>query len=227
MSKTIKALFFCIFTLFITNIHSQIKIKHLASDNNEIDSLFFGFSETRIVRILNKEWAAFSEKNDNKKTKTSIPCVFSGSDELIFETNFSLTQDEIENKTIKLCFLGIYNYSEISINNFNIYKKSGSEIPFEIELPKDVLDINNSIKIKVRADLDKENSIPINQRFLFPKNPTGIVRDVYLKILPKIYISDVDLPVSFVTSYFGSPKNDAYVMIFLFSKLFNKNSINS
>lgn len=197
MSKTIKALFFCIFTLFITNIHSQIKIKHLASDNNEIDSLFFGFSETRIVRILNKEWAAFSEKNDNKKTKTSIPCVFSGSDELIFETNFSLTQDEIENKTIKLCFLGIYNYSEISINNFNIYKKSGSEIPFEIELPKDVLDINNSIKIKVRADLDKENSIPINQRFLFPKNPTGIVRDVYLKILPKIYISDVDLPISF------------------------------
>jgi len=202
MSIIRKALLFSIFTLLYINTHSQIKIQHLPFSENDIDSSFLSSSKTRVVKVLNKNWQVFSEKDKHTRTNTSIPCIFTGSDNLIFETTFSLTQEEIDNNILKLCFLGIYNYSEISINNFNIYKKSGSEIPFEIELPKDLLESGNTniITIKVISYLDTESTIPINKRFLFPQNPAGILRDIYLKIIPTIHISETVLELSFENS---------------------------
>lgn len=196
MLKTLKALFFCLITAYSSIIFPQIKIQHLPSNHYFYsDSTFFGDSETRAVKILNNEWYVYSENDKQKKSRTGIPCTFSGTESLIFEKSINFTEEEVENNTIKLCFLGINNSVEISINSYSIFKKTGSEIPFEVELPKDILKKNstNVITLKVASKLDSKNTLPLLQRFLFPKNSAGIIRDVFIKYLPIINIASYDI----------------------------------
>ncbi|HVO72595.1 MAG TPA: glycoside hydrolase family 2 TIM barrel-domain containing protein, partial [Ignavibacteriaceae bacterium] len=40
--------------------------------------------------------------------------------------------------------------------------------------------------------LDSENTIPLKQRFLFPKSFGGIIRDVYIHVVPNITISEIN-----------------------------------
>lgn len=193
-----KISFFLLAVFLYTNLFSEIKIKPLLSESMN-DSSIFVTSSTRTVRLFNQNWKVFSENNPQKKITTSLPCSFEGEESLIFENKLYLTKEEIQNYTIRLYFLGVNHSVDITINKYNIFKKFGCEVPFEVEIPKDILksDAANVISIKVSSGLDAENTIPLNQRFLFPKNSAGILRDVYLEFIPATYISDVYFSFSF------------------------------
>ncbi|MEW6196483.1 MAG: hypothetical protein AB1521_15140 [Bacteroidota bacterium] len=122
-----------------------------------------------------------------------MPALFNGSDELIFETNLQFSREEILTNSIKLILLGI-NYSvEVFINNLSIFKRAGGEIPFEIEIPKDILqfDTLNKLKLKINGKLDPITTIPTLQRFLFPKKNSGVVRNVYLRFSPMTHFDNL------------------------------------
>lgn len=177
-------------------VFSQIKVTSLISNNEKyIDKFLFGASSTRNVFLINEGWKVYTQKDPHSKTSINVPAVFSGIDELIFERKFELTKNQIENNIIKIGFLGINNSAEIYLNGNNIYNHTNGILPFEVILPNDFLyfDKSNKITIKVKQKIDSENSVPVKQRFLFPEIESGILRDVYIKILPKLFVSKIDL----------------------------------
>lgn len=183
--------------IFVTiNLYAaQIKVTSFASNpNNSIDKIIFGASETRSIFLINDNWKIYSEEKPSKKIAIKIPATFEGEEQLTFERKLELNQNQIDNFIVKLGFLGINYSAEIFINGNNIYNHTGGAVPFEIILPKDFLrsDKANIIKVKVNGKLDSESTIPTKQRFLFPEIGFGIIRDAYVKIVPKLSISQID-----------------------------------
>lgn len=179
--------FFVILSILIPSfISSQVKLKELPPANqNEVESLLFGQSQFRKVINLDKGWKVYPLDNPEDAESIGIPNNFEGETTLVYEKVLNFSREEYNNFKFKLHFLGVNYYSEILINNFVIYKNS-SDIPFDVELPKDLIkpDFNNVLSIKVSFKLDSENTIPFKQRFLGPKNQGGIIRNVLIEYFP-------------------------------------------
>ncbi len=186
---------------------AEIKVTSLpANKNQSFDSILFGASETRTVFLINDSWTVYHENNPYSKVKISVPAVFEGEDVLVFERSLELTEHQINKNQIKIGFLGLNNGAEISVNGNSIFIHYGGATPFEVSLPKDILrfDKANRISIKINRKLDSETTIPTKQRFLFPEFGSGIIRDVYIKIVPQFSISKVDY--SYILDQFSNGK---------------------
>jgi beta-galactosidase len=180
---------------------AQIVFKELPgyriADN---DSLFFDISAKRKIIPLNGTWKVHPAKDeDAPKIPVTIPSVFRGEGELIFEKSFTISLNDLKNYQMRLVFFGINYSADISVNNNIIYRHPGGEFPFELNLPKDILyiDKSNVISVKLYYKLDSENTIPVKQRFLFPQSFGGIIRDVYIRLIPNISIRDIDISYKF------------------------------
>ncbi|MBI9072201.1 MAG: hypothetical protein JEY94_11420 [Melioribacteraceae bacterium] len=174
-----------------TDSNAQIKIKKLPDYKFEIvDSVFHNFTDTRKIVSLHEDWKV-SIEDDEKKAVTSIPSTFKTDEVLIFERDINLTQSQILNNRIKLQFLGINYAAEISLNGLVIHKNPGGEIPFIIELPRDILksDSVNTLSLKVLHELDAEATIPLSHGIYMPENWGGIFRDVLMILMPDVAIS--------------------------------------
>ncbi len=184
-----------------SNSYGQIVFKELPNYKiRTTDSLFFDITPTRKIIPLNGEWQVYSSKDKEvNKVQINVPSEFEGDGVLIFERNFSLTKDEINNFKMKLFFLGLNYTADISINNQIIYRHSGGEFPFSLVLPRDILKVGsgNLLSVKLYYALDSENTIPVKQRFLFPRNFGGIFRDVYIHLIPNISIADANVTYDF------------------------------
>jgi beta-galactosidase len=188
MAKKLKILFLLI-NLLPLSISAQIKVKSLPSF--PADSTGSSHHVHGKLIDLNKGWKVYLNPDDKNYVKANIPCTWDGVETLYFENEINLSNDEIDNSVFKLFWGGI-NYSiEIFLNGYNIFKRSIGEIPFEIELPGDLIkaDSPNKIVIKIDNKLDSKRTIPLKQRFLFPKKSSGIYRNVFVRILPKTHFS--------------------------------------
>lgn len=155
------------------------------------DSLFFDITQTRFVISLNGKWTVRPDDENAAKVSVSIPSVFEGESELIFEREFELSRSLINENTLELIFFSINYTADISLNSTIIYRHSGGEYPFKVTLPRDILrsDKNNVLSLKLTYNLNLKNSIPQKQRFLFPQNFGGIISDVYIHIKPDFYLA--------------------------------------
>lgn len=191
MTKITRFALFCSILLISSFSTAQIRIKPLIHHSENFDSSFINISPPRIVKPLSGDWRVFSNGNEKGDAKTTIPFIFEGAESLILEKELNFTQSEIENSVFKLHFPGINYFVEISLNGNNIFKKSGGEIPFEMDLPEDIIksDLPNKLQLKIDTRLNSNETIPVNQRFLFPRNNKGILRNIYLIILPKAHLS--------------------------------------
>ncbi|MBA4318171.1 MAG: hypothetical protein C0412_07205 [Flavobacterium sp.] len=182
---------FRIFVLFLSlmcsfTIFSQVKLKELPpSNSNEVENLLFGKSSLRKVINLGKGWKVFPLDNNEDAVNVNVPNNFEGETTLVYEKVINFTTEEYNNFKLRLHFLGVNYYSEILINNFVILKNS-TDIPFSVDLPKDLIkpNFNNILTVKVTHKLDSENTIPFKQRFLGPKNLGGLIRNVLLEFVP-------------------------------------------
>jgi beta-galactosidase len=167
-----------------------------------VDSLFLDIGETRKILVLNGTWSVYPSNSDkNEKVEVEIPSVFEGETELIFVKSFTLSSSDISNYRLKLNFLGINYSADISLNNISIYRHTGGEFPFSLDLPKDVLhsDKANILIVKLSNKPDSKNTIPVKQKFQFPESLSGIFRDVYIHFTPRVFISDVSIDSKFNT----------------------------
>ncbi|RPI76291.1 MAG: hypothetical protein EHM47_00465, partial [Ignavibacteriales bacterium] len=186
---------------FFSNISfSQIVFKEIPGyRQNFSDSSFFNLSSTRSIVPLNGKWVVYSAEDDEpKKISVNVPSIFRGEAQLIFEKSFTLTQEQVREKKYKLYFLGLNYLADIIVNDIVIYRHRGGEYPFVVELPGDILHAgrDNLLSVKLSYNLDSENTIPLKQRFLFPSNYGGIIRDVYLYLEPNISITDLNISLS-------------------------------
>jgi len=197
MTKVLNRLFILII-LLQNLLLAQIKVTSLHQNQRDIfDQIFFDKNDYRNVDLMNSDWKVYHESDPEKKVSVSVPAIFEGEESLIFEKQISLTETQIQSSQLVLGFLGINYSAEISINGYNIYKHSGGSYPFELALPKDILKENSVITIKVSNKLDSEYSVPSTQRFLFSSLSGGIIRDVYLKTVSTIHITNNSFSYSF------------------------------
>jgi beta-galactosidase len=156
------------------------------------DYIFFDITETRSIIPLNGQWFVRpAGDEESKKVPVGVPSIFEGKGEFIFEKYFALTPDQVSRCIIDLVFFGINFSADISVNNVIIYRHGGGEYPFKFELPRDILrsDIDNILSVKLKYKIDSKNTIPLKQRFLYPKNNGGIAGDVFIHVKPDIFIS--------------------------------------
>ena len=189
-----------LYNLFIAAIvlsqvtFSQVIFRDLPNYKiNTSDQLFFDITNTRDVISLNGNWKVYPA-DDEKKEKVSVrvPSIFEGKGEFVFEKSFPLTNDQLNNHKISVNFFGLNYSADISVNKVIIYRHPGGEFPFTVSLPRDILrsDKDNIISVRLSYELDSQNTIPLKQRFLFPQNFGGVIRDVYLHLTPNVSISD-------------------------------------
>ena len=201
--KYISLAFLVIIILFTQSINGQIVFKELPEYHiNTSDSSFFNINSTRNIIVLDGTWSVY-HNNDKAKNRVSVtvPSIFKGDGELVFEKEFSLTKDEILNHKMKLDFLGLNYTADISVNGVIIYRHIGGSFPFKFDLPRDILhfDKPNLLTVKLFYKLDSEDTIPLKQRFLFPQDFGGIFRDVYIQILPNVCVTDLTISYKYDT----------------------------
>jgi len=177
------------------SIFTQIKFKE-PSDYSQKETQF-SFIESSSVRktiVLNGSWSVYNYEDDKKgKTRVRVPSVFEGEGDLVYEKAFEIPEQYLGNHNFELNFLGINYTADISINNSLIFKHTGGEYPFSLPLPKDLLKKKekNIISVRVSSKLDPEGTIPVKQRFLFPRSYGGIFRDVYIRVIPSVNLNNV------------------------------------
>lgn len=188
---------FLLILLISTFSSGQIKFKELNGYQiKPSDSDLFDITETRRIIPLNGKWNVYSASDKEKKSvSVLVPSIFEGEGELVFEKSFRISQEQLNNNRFRITFLGLNYAADISVNNKIIYRHTGGEFPFTLDLPNDIIraDRNNLLSVKLSYKLDSENTIPLKQRFLFPKNYGGIFRDVYLETAPSTSIADADI----------------------------------
>ncbi len=193
-------------------IFGQIVFKELPRYQMKLsEEEFFDISQTRKIIPLNGIWQVYSANDKEKKRViVGVPSLFEGDAELVFEKEFSLSIDEINSGRMRLVFLGLNYSADISLNNVIIYRHTGGEVPFHLDLPRDILTSTdkNLLSVQLYYKLDSENTIPVKQRFLFPQNFGGIFRDVYIHLTPNISVSDYQ-----IKSKFTPANNSAQVSI--------------
>ncbi len=186
-----------IFSLFLPFSQAQIVFKELPGYRiAENDSLFFDITSKRKIIPLNGTWKVHPAEDEKaQKVSVTVPSVFHGEGELIFEKSFTISPDNFKKYQMKLVFFGINYSADISVNKNIIYRHPGGEFPFQVDLPKDILntDRSNVLSVKLYYNLDSENTIPVKQRFLFPHNFGGIIRDVYIHLIPNISLRDINI----------------------------------
>lgn len=185
-----------IFVLFNLSVFPQIIFRDLPNYRiNTSDLLFFDITETRQIIPLNGTWKLFPKDDPEKSVNINVPSVFKGSGEFIFNKTFKLTEKQIKENKIDLVFFGLNYSADISLNKVIIYRHTGGDLPFTVRLPRDILksDADNIISVSLVYKLDSENTIPLKQRFFFPQNFGGLIRDVYLHLMPNINLQKVNV----------------------------------
>ncbi|MBN1300932.1 MAG: hypothetical protein JW995_06920 [Melioribacteraceae bacterium] len=188
----VKFLFFYNFLL----INAQIKLIELPPfDNSKNNANQFNFSEIRQIIPLESGWKAYTEDSEDNTTSVNLPCVFKNAERIIFEKEFSLSENVVKSKELFLIVEGLNYSAEVLLNDIVIFKNDVASIPFEVHLVRELLKTKepNNLKIIVSYELDDETTIPPVQRFLFPENIGGIAQSVSIEVLPlkRIYVQNL------------------------------------
>ncbi|GAB4297504.1 MAG: hypothetical protein Kow0098_21770 [Ignavibacteriaceae bacterium] len=193
-----------ILSLFTSFLFPQVLFRELPNYNPELTNhSVFRYSETRNVISLNGEWSVYlADDGEQNRFNVSVPSIFTGETDVVFEKKINLNEDQILNKSITLNILGLNYTADISVNNIIIHRHAGGMVPFSVFLPKDILnsDKPNILKIELHHKLDSRNTIPLKQRFLFPQDFGGIIRDVFLLLQPNIALGKTDVSYTYNSS---------------------------
>ncbi len=181
----------CLFTFLKSTAFGQVVFRELPDYKiRSTDNLFFDITATRSIIPLNGKWRVASSDEEENKVSVGVPSIFEGTGEFIFEKNFKLTKEDIRNSVLEIIFFGLNYTADISVNDIIIYRHIGGEYPFTIDLPRDIVqaDDKNILTVKLLYKLDSKHTIPLKQRFLFPKNYGGITNDVFIHLKPSVSI---------------------------------------
>ena len=193
--------FLLFLTLFIFNFYGvvsgQLIFRELPEyEPNLTDHTFFDITKTRDIILSNGIWNVFpANDGDENKVTVNVPSIFEGDAEFIFEREFKLSESDLLTNSFDLIFFGLNYRADISINDIIIYRHTGGEFPFKVELSKDILlsQTVNILSVHLFYKLDSKNTIPLKQRFLYSNNRGGIIRDVYIHKKPSVNIDSFNL----------------------------------
>lgn len=143
------------------------------------------FSPRRLLS-LNGAWQASSESPE-LNTTFKIPGAFLFEGEVHFERTFRLDSTMLH-KTLRLHITGCNNAAQVELNGEITGSHEGGYTPFVVELRNEIVSLAQENKLKITIDnrLSPLGSLPAKQRPFGWVNEGGLIREVYLEVLPEV-----------------------------------------
>lgn len=147
-------------------------------------------SSTRTVIALNGTWQLSRDEGETW-APVSIPSSFNEVGDLRFSRSFQIPEALVDRYRWQIVCYGVQYRSSISVNGqFVTLHESGT--PFTITVPDGIkLGARNTISIDVANELDYTSTVPLRKLLLGSRTYGGIVRDIFLVGVPRVWVEDV------------------------------------
>lgn len=188
-------LLFLSLSIFGSNSFAQIMVFERNNDGMNSNETIFK-SDTRIKIDLNGKWEVSFDNSDSYKT-INVP----------FCTDFQKPYEIKREFTINDTLLSKYNFifyaeginyeSEVYINNVIVSRNNGGGKFIFNEIQENLIQKNNFISIKLSGELNNSKTFPLASQTNFARNYTGVLANIYIFAVPKIYISETMIKYSF------------------------------
>ncbi len=166
-----------------------------------IDAGMFQDTNTRFKIDLSGKWLAKIE-GDKKWFEIPIPSTYDFTGKVIFRKNFNIPDTLVINKTIFLVAYGINYECQIFVNGQFIARHSGGYTSFVVRIPDRVLNVGeNILEIRVSNELNSRTTIPLRHQVWAWRNYGGIYRDIYILVVPKVWVDDARVRYSFASNF--------------------------
>jgi len=136
----------------------------------------------------------YSTDNESWK-EVKVPSSFDYEGRIIFVRKFTLDKTTLATSAFHLIALGINHDAEIYINDVFVGKHVGGYTNVDIDLPENTLQLGseNAIKIIVTSNLTARTTLPPRKQIWGWRNYSGILRDIYLLVTPRLWIDQITL----------------------------------
>jgi len=128
---------------------------------------------------------------DNESWKdVKVPSSFDYKGRITFMRKFTLDRATLSASSFHLIGLGINLDAEVYINDVFVGRHVGGYTTVDIDLPENALQLGgeNAIKIVVNNNLSSRSTLPLRKQILGWRDYSGIVRDIYLLVTPRLWI---------------------------------------
>ncbi|MFA7362004.1 MAG: glycoside hydrolase family 2 TIM barrel-domain containing protein [Candidatus Kapaibacterium sp.] len=181
-------LFLLIPTFPIETIQAQIKIFGRSKNEQNNNETIFR-SDTRIKIDLSGSWRVTFD-NSELFTNINVPFATEYRKSFVINRNFDVS-DSLLSKFNFIFYAESINYeSEVTINNVIVSRNNGgSKIIFN-EIQENLIQKNNNISIRISGELDNSKTFPLASQVNYARNYSGVLANIYIFAVPKIYISE-------------------------------------
>jgi len=144
----------------------------------------------RQIISLNGTWQAASDE-PKLAGPVAVPGAFLFEGEMRFAHSFHLA-DSLRRRAVRLHVNGLNHEAQIVLNNNVIARHYGSYLAFTVDLRNENLSFgqDNTITIAVDNRLSPMGSLPPQHRPFGWRNEGGIMREIYLEVLPEVYLAE-------------------------------------
>jgi hypothetical protein len=121
-----------------------------------------------------------------------VPSSFDYQGRITFVRKFTVEEAMLNSSSFKFVALGINYDAEIYINDVFLGKHVGGYTMIETEVPDNTLQLGgeNAVKIIVTNTLGARSTVPLRKQIWGWRNYGGILRDIYIMTVPKIWIDE-------------------------------------
>ena len=188
MNNKISLFILLIFQFIISSSSiSQIKIYERNNTDKKSSETIFE-SDKRIKIELNGSWDISFD--NNSYININIPFAADTKSPIMLKKDIKLADSLINNYNFIFYAEGINYYSEVKINDVIVSRNNGGCKLISTEIQENLITTQNSVLIKIENELNNSTSIPLSGQVNYAKNYAGVLSNVYLVAVPKIYINE-------------------------------------
>jgi len=170
------------------SIQAQIKIFERNKNELNNDETIFK-SDTRIKIDLGGSWN-ISFDNSEVFTNINVPFAADYRNSLVINRSFDVN-DSLLSKYNFIFYAESINYeSEVTINNVIVSRNNGGSKFIYNDIQENLIQNNNNISIKISGALNNSKTFPLASQVNYARNYAGVLGNVYILAVPKIYISE-------------------------------------
>ncbi len=186
-----------VFLSLVTSSKSQLTVlENGGAMMKGIDTGIHPDSPTRQKIDLNGEWSYSLDGESWDPIRVPSAVDMEGS--IQFRRTFTITDSLLSASAFKFVALGINHDAEIFVNETFIGRHVGGYTSFEFDIPDDALQVGNenAIRVVVHNELSGRFTLPVRQQVWGWKNYLGILRDVFILAVPRVWIDGLRIRTS-------------------------------
>lgn len=179
---------FVFLNILLGDIFAQIKVFERSNNESNLNETIFN-SDTRIKIDLCGNWEVSFDNSDNY-TSFNVPFATDYQNSYNIKRDFKVSDTLLSNYNFIFFAEGINYESEVTINNVIISRNNGGCKFINNEIQENLIQRDNVISIKLSGKLNNSKSFPLVSQSNYSRNYSGVLANIYILAIPKIYISE-------------------------------------